>query len=165
MDSEKERLKLLAGMPVFGGLNAPTLELVAGLAQAVAVESGAHFFREGDETQAMYVLQSGQVEIYKTWQGASKVLRCMETGDCFGEMALIDLFPRNASALAVESCAALEITPPILQEIYRYDPEQFTLIHMNMGREMSRRLRRIDDVLFRVMMGEPLPGTSSGDLP
>ena len=159
-----ERLELLAEMPAFGGMNAATLELVARLAEPVEVSAGEHFFREGDETQAMYVLQTGQVEIYKTWQSSSKVLRCMKAGDCFGEMALIDLFPRSASALAVESSKALEITPPILHEIYQQDLEQFTMLQMNMGREISRRLRRVDELLFAVLMGESLPETSFDDL-
>ena len=160
-----ERLELLAEMPAFGGMNAATLELVARLAEPVEVSAGEHFFREGDETQIMYVLQTGQVEIYKTWQSSSKVLRRMKAGDCFGEMALIDLFPRSASALAVESSKALKITPPILHEIYQQDLEQFAMLQMNMGRELSRRLRRVDELLFTVLMGESLPETTFEVLP
>ena len=159
-----ERLNLLADMPAFGGLNNATLELVATLAQPVAVPAGEHFFREGDVTQAMYVLQTGKVEIYKTWRSKSQVLRCMDAGDCFGEMALIDLFPRSASALAVEPSEALEITPPILHAIYQHDLEQFTMLQMNMGRELSRRLRRIDELLFGVLMGDSLPATTFDEL-
>ena len=160
-----ERLELLAEMPAFGGMNVASLELVARLAEPVEVSAGEHFFREGDETQIMYVLQTGQVEIYKTWQSSSKVLRRMKAGDCFGEMALIDLFPRSASALAVESSKALKITPPILHEIYQQDLEQFAMLQMNMGRELSRRLRRVDELLFTVLMGESLPETTFEVLP
>ncbi len=100
-----------------GGLEPGIIKLLTDLAQPVAVELGEHFFREGDETSAMYVLQTGQVEIYKTWNSTSKLLRTMSAGDCFGEMALIDLSPRSASARAVAPCVALQITPPILHEI------------------------------------------------
>ena len=160
----KERLKLIAAMPVFGGLDTATIELLTRLAQPIAVKAGDHFFREGDESQVMYVLQSGQVEIYKTWHSTSKVLRLMNPGDCFGEMALIDLFPRSASALAMEPSEALQITPPILQEIYPHDLEQFTMLQMNMGREISRRLRLVDELLFRALMGDSLPETTFNDL-
>lgn len=160
----KERLELLQAMPVFGGLNGPTLELLTHLAQPVTVAAGEHFFREGDETCAMYVLQNGAVEIYKSWQGNSKLLRRMGAGDCFGEMALIDLSPRSASARAMETSEALQVTPAILHELYQNDLEQFTLLQMNMGRELSRRLRRIDDLLFRALMGDTLPETTFDDL-
>ena len=160
----KERYELLAAMPVFGGLDSATIELLTDLAEPVAVAAGEHFFREGDESRAMYVLQAGQVDIYKTWYSTSKLLRTMNAGDCFGEMALIDLFPRSASALAMEPSEALQITPPILQEIYRHDLEQFTMLQMNMGREISRRLRLVDDLLFRALMGDSLPETTFYDL-
>ena len=160
----KERFELLAAMPVFGGLDAATIELLTGLAKPVVVQAGEHFFREGDESQAMYVLQTGQVEIYKSWHSTSKLLRSMKAGDCFGEMALIDLFPRSASALAMEASEALEITPSILQEVYRHDLEQFTMLQMNMGREISRRLRLVDQLLFRALMGDSLPETTFHDL-
>ena len=164
MSIPNERLKLLAAMPVFGGLDAATIELLTDLAQPVAMDVGEHFFREGDETHAMYVLQTGQVEIYKTWHATSKLLRRMNAGDCFGEMALIDLSPRSASARAVAPSVALQITPPILHEIYQHNLEQFTLLQMNMGREVSRRLRIIDQLLFRALMGEELPETTLNDL-
>ena len=160
----KERYELLAAMPVFGGLDSATIELLTNLAEPVAVAAGEHFFREGDESRAMYVLQAGQVDIYKSWHSTSKLLRTMNAGDCFGEMALIDLFPRSASALAMEPSEALQITPPILQEVYRHDLEQFTMLQMNMGREISRRLRLVDDLLFRALMGDSLPETTFHDL-
>ncbi len=159
-----ERLKLLTAMPVFGGLNAAAMELLTGLAEPLAVPAGEHFFHEGEKSQTMYVLQTGRVEIYKTWQSTSRLLRFMQAGDCFGEMALIDLFPRSASALAVEPSEALQINAGILHRLYEQDVEQFALLQMNIGREVSRRLREIDALLFRALMGEPLPETTLSGL-
>ncbi len=159
-----ERLKLLGAMPVFGGLSADALVLLTELARPITVAAGEHFFHEGDESQVMYVLESGRVEIYKTWQSVSTVLRVMKAGDCFGEMALIDLFPRSASAVALETSKALQITPEILHELYSQDPEQYTLLQMNIGRELSRRLRRIDDLLFRALMGDALPDSTISEV-
>ena len=150
-------------MPVFGGLDAASLELLSQRAAAVSVGRGRHFFLEGEQGQAMYVLQAGRVEIYRSWQGESKLLRRMKPGDCFGEMALIDLSPRSASVLALEDCEALEITPMLLQALHEQNSEQFTLLHMNISREISRRLRRVDELLFRALMGDELPETSFED--
>lgn len=160
----EKRLKLLSSMPVFGGLNAAAVTLIGDLTESVRVPAGEHFFHEGDNSQTMYVLQSGRVEIYKTWHSATKLLRYMDAGDCFGEMALIDLLPRSASALAVEPCEALQVTPSILHELYQHDLEQFTMLQMNMGREVSRRLRELDDSLFRAYMGEAITEDSLSGL-
>jgi CRP/FNR family cyclic AMP-dependent transcriptional regulator len=155
----KERLELLASMPVFEGLDDATFALLAKLAPTVTVEAGECFFDEGDQSQAMYALESGQVDIRKSWESESWTLETVMPGGCFGEMALIDLLPRSASAVAVKSSKALEITPQILQQVNLQDPVQFTLLHINMGKQVSRRLRELDDMVFRTFMG-----TSTGEI-
>ncbi len=70
-------------------------------------------------------------------------------GDCFGEMSLIDLFPRT-SVRAEKPCTAIEISSDALYEIYKRDLEQFALIQMNIAREISRRLRGADERLFEI---------------
>jgi CRP-like cAMP-binding protein len=69
-------------------------------------------------------------------------------------MALLDLCPRSASVRAVEDCSAIELSSANLYRLFERDVEQFALIQMNIGREMSRRLRITDDLLFRASMGE-----------
>ncbi len=150
-----DRVSLLANMPVFGGLTPETLQLITRRANVAQAGAGEAFFRQGDKSQAMYVLESGRVGIYRTWQASQVLLQYLSAGDCFGEMALIDLFPRSASALAVEPCTALEISAAMLHELYERDLEQFTILQMNMSREISRRLRVSLDLLFRLQMREP----------
>jgi CRP-like cAMP-binding protein len=70
-------------------------------------------------------------------------------------MAIIDHCPRSASVRAVEDCIAIRITAAILYEVYGQDLKQFTLIQMNMGREVCRRLRDADNRLFGAKMGAP----------
>ena len=105
----------------------------------------------------MYVLESGRVTVSKSWQGHQLLLRRLGDGDCFGEMALLDLFPRSASVRADADCSAIELSSVNLYRLFEHDAEQFALIQMNIAREMSRRLRVTDDLLFRAQMGEVLP--------
>jgi CRP-like cAMP-binding protein len=69
-------------------------------------------------------------------------------------MALMDFFPRSASVRAVADCQALALSPADLLRLFERDAEQFALIQMNMGREVSRRLRETDELLFRARMNE-----------
>jgi CRP-like cAMP-binding protein len=96
----------------------------------------------------MYVLESGRAAVVKEWQGRELLLRELGPGDCFGEMALIDLSPRSASVQALEDCSAFEIFAASLHQLYQRDLEQFALIQMNMARELSRRLRATDERLL-----------------
>ena len=143
------RIALLQAMPVFGGIREETLTFLLGLSSTVAIPAGGFFFHEDDEAQSMFVLETGEADVLKLWDAQQYLLGRLRQGDCFGEMALMDLFPRSASVRAAEPCTAIELSTTIFFNIYERDLEQFTLMQMNIGREVSRRLRIADDRLFR----------------
>ena len=148
------RIELLQRMPVFGAIREDMLALLLEHARAVTVRAADHFFRENDAASSMFVLEAGRVSVIKSWQGRDLVLHGLGAGDCFGEMALMDLCPRSASVRADEDCLAIEFAAPDLLRLFERDAEQFALIQMNMGREVCRRLRATDEQLFRAWMGE-----------
>jgi CRP/FNR family cyclic AMP-dependent transcriptional regulator len=146
---EKANIGLLKGIALFGGLDDGALGLLMERATLVSLPKGQFFFREGEPADSLFILQSGRVAILKAWQGHEYVLRRLEPRECFGEMALMDLGPRSASVLALEASTAVELSAGTLDELYRTAPEQHTLLEMNMGREVSRRLRESNEQLFR----------------
>jgi cAMP-binding proteins - catabolite gene activator and regulatory subunit of cAMP-dependent protein kinases len=146
---QESKLELLQGMPVFGGVRETILRFLLEIAPVVSISKGNFFFRENDKAVSMFVLEQGRVVILKRWKEKEYLLRYFGKGDCFGEMALIDMGPRSASVLAVEDCQAIEISAESLYELYKKDLEQFTLIQMNIARELSRRLRAADERLFQ----------------
>ncbi len=156
------RVELLQQMPIFGAVRTDALELLLQASRAVRVAAGDYFFRERDPAQSMFVLESGRVAVVKQWQGRALSLRVLGPGDCVGEMALLDLFPRSASVRALEDCVAIELTPADLLRLFERDSEQFALVQMNIAREMCRRLRVTDEMLFEAAMGgdEPPPDTN-----
>jgi CRP/FNR family transcriptional regulator, cyclic AMP receptor protein len=152
------RISLLQRMPVFGGICEDILKFLLELSPLVSVPQSQFFFHQGDRADSMFVLERGKVAILKTWQGREYLLQHRHAGDCFGEIALIDLCPRSASVLAVEGCAAIEVSSTTLYRIYEKDLEQLALIYMNMGREVSRRLREADERLFQAKVEAVLIG-------
>jgi len=151
------RMELLQQMPVFGGIDEDVLKFLLEPVPSITVAAGQFFFRERDPADCMYVLESGSVAVLKDWAGREMLLRNLGPGDCFGEMALLDLFPRSASVRAIDECRAIALTPGHLYRLYEHDAAQFAMIQMNIGREMSRRLRESDEQLFRLTMGDPQP--------
>ena len=115
--------------------------------------SPGEYFFEGGSAVSIFVLEYGTVVVSKQWDGESHVFKQLSHGDCFGEMALLDLFPRSASVMAVEACSAIELKHATLLKLYQYNLEQFTIIQMNIGREISRRLRIVDNQLFESRFG------------
>jgi CRP-like cAMP-binding protein len=154
------RIELLQRMPIFGALRQDTLQFLLEQARSKSVAAGEYFFREKEPADSLYVLETGRAAVIKSWEDGEFVLRHLERGDCFGEMALMDFFPRSASVRAVADCTAIALAPADLYRLFERDAEQFALIQMNMGREVCRRLRESDEQLFRVRMAE---ATGSND--
>ena len=77
--------------------------------QLLVLKKGDFVFEEGDEAIFAYVLTEGVIEIVQTTKGEQHVLGKVEKGTVFGEMAIIDGFPRSASARAATDCKVQEV--------------------------------------------------------
>ncbi|MFO1296937.1 MAG: cyclic nucleotide-binding domain-containing protein [Rubrivivax sp.] len=64
--------------------------------------------------------------VTRQWQGREgRTQRRFGPGDCFGEMALMDLHPRSAGVRALEDCTAIEFGPEEMMQLHDADLEQF----------------------------------------
>jgi CRP/FNR family cyclic AMP-dependent transcriptional regulator len=152
---QQVRIELLQRMPIFGGIRADILQFLLELCPIASVPTNEFFFREHDQADSMFVLEAGKAAVLKSWRGQEYLLRTLKEGDCFGEMAVMDLCPRSASVRAAEDCTAICVSAANLYKVYAQDLKQFALMQMNMGREVSRRLRESDNRLFGARMGTP----------
>ncbi len=154
---QEARVELLQRMPIFGGIRADTLEFLLGFCPIVSVPTNEFFFREDEQGDSMFVLELGKAAVLKSWHGQDYLLQTLKEGDCFGEMAVMDHCPRSGSVAAIDNCSAIQISAANLYQVYARDLKQFALIQMNMGREVSRRLREANSRLFSAKMGMPEP--------
>lgn len=145
-----DRIELLRQMAAFGGLKTESLNLILADSANRIIKEGEFFFHAGDSADSLFILESGSVVIQRDWQGAPIELGQLHAGDCFGEMSLIDFQPRSASVKAQSDCQAIEIPTRVLRALYQQDVEQYAMIMMNLGREVSRRLRAADQRLFEL---------------
>src|SRR5689334_16888690 len=76
---------------------------------ARACPAGTVLFRDGDAGETMFVLQSGRVRLVKEQAGYEQVLADLGAGEFFGEMAILNGRPRNATAIVTEDAKLLEI--------------------------------------------------------
>ncbi|HPG88848.1 MAG TPA: cyclic nucleotide-binding domain-containing protein [Hyphomicrobium sp.] len=156
-------IELLQRMAIFGGVRKETLEFLLGHCAQIEVAKGTFFFRENDMGDCLFVLETGRADVLKSWHGTDHILQTLNPGDCFGEMAVIDHCERSASVRAIEDCTAIRISSADLHRVYAHDLKQFALIQMNMGREVSRRLRDADQRMFAIMMDRSAASTPRTD--
>jgi len=108
--------------------------------------NGEVIFKEGQEGDRMYVIQTGSVKITKKSPAGDMPIAVLESGDIFGEMALFDKLPRSATAVAMGDTRVLTIDKEKLFQTISRDPTlAFRIIS-----SMSHRIRRLDDELIQV---------------
>lgn len=140
--------QLLREIAIFGALSDNTLDFLLQRTDEQVFTTGNHVFNERDLANAMFIIESGRVAVLKDWEDKQYVLDYLKTGDCFGEMALMDMHPRSASVIAVEDTRVFKLGASALLELHQHDLEQFVLFQMNLGREVSRRLREAHERMF-----------------
>src|SRR4026207_327332 len=86
---EEPRIELLQRMPVFGGIRADILQFLLTLCPVVFVPANDFFFRENDQADSMFVLQTGKVAVVKSWGKQEHVISILQEGDSFGVMAVM----------------------------------------------------------------------------
>ena len=79
-------------------------------------QAGDKIFKEGDEGDVAYVVQSGEVEIIKVNDNNEEVIGVIGVGGIFGEMALIDSKPRMAMARTSKSATIIVVTKQMFDE-------------------------------------------------
>lgn len=140
--------RALRQMPVFGGLTDEELANVVSLATTLEAPRGTLVVRQGDLAKELFVIQRGSMEVLaKIGDEEERVLSRLGAGDCFGEMALIDIQPRSASVRALEDSVLISLSNKAFRTLSGWNLQTYTLIVMNLAREISRRLRRADGLV------------------
>ena len=156
MDSEVnlEAKRFLRAIPVFGALQDRPMDKLLELVQVRRYHPGDFVCAEGEPGHEMFVVRSGQVEVTKQAQSGHPAtsLARLGAGDCFGEMSLIDVQRRSATVVAREESELYVLSNKDLYSLYQYDPEAYTLLIMNICRELSRRLRTANNVIATMLL-------------
>jgi CRP/FNR family transcriptional regulator, cyclic AMP receptor protein len=147
MDDPQTDLRLLLSKVSFlQELTPDELDRVLAIARLVRYSKDAVLFKEGDPGAALYIVVDGAVRVSKVVPGAKEeAVAFMERGGCFGEMALIDEFPRSADAIAHTDCRVLFFDKHVLLDLLHADPVIARKILWAFCRTLSMRLRETTD--------------------
>jgi CRP-like cAMP-binding protein len=139
----------LQALPLFGGIGADGLACLAARCESQHLNVGDVLFREGEAARTLYVVSSGALEVVKRRGDGEVVLGAVLPGECVGEMSFIDMQPRSATVRATVPTELWVWSYTSIHERYCADLKCGMLLVMNIARELSRRLRRADDVIAR----------------
>jgi signal transduction histidine kinase len=105
--------------------------------------AGAALCQENAVETKFYIMLEGQVEVSKIINNIERrVLKHLDAGDFFGEMALIHDAPRAATVTTTSPVTVMEIDKTNFEEVLKHSSS----ISMAMVREISNRLRTNDEM-------------------
>jgi CRP-like cAMP-binding protein len=142
----------LRDVGLFGGLDIEVLKGFVGGLTITTMAPGTVLFKEGDTGREMFVLIDGEVEVLRrSRRGHETPVAVLGPGDWFGEMSILDVLPRSATTRVVAPARLLRICAQDLDALYRKDLRSYSLLVLNVARELSRRLRVADGLVAEVV--------------
>jgi CRP-like cAMP-binding protein len=130
---------------LFGGLLEEQIQRLLPLMEYESFESGDDIIVEGTPNDRIRFILEGRVAVIKK----GIVLTEFGEGDEFGEMEVLDVMPSAATIKALAATLVMSISNRSLRHIYKDDAKSFALMIMNLARDLSRRLRRMDEYAAR----------------
>ena len=110
--------------------------------KTLVFKKGDVIFRQGDYSEVMYDIAKGKVGVFADYETETvQQLAELKAGDFLGEMGMIEVYPRSATAVALEDDTTLtEIGEDDLNEFFKDKPEKL----LQIMKQMSERLRVVN---------------------
>ena len=101
---------------------------------------GEVIVKEGDIGDSFFRLIEGKASVYADWDKKDQEpfrIALLETGEYFGEMAIIEAYPRNATIVAVGNVRVIEIPKDDLTTYFRDNPDQILVLMKHLGNRIK----------------------------
>jgi CRP-like cAMP-binding protein len=126
---------------LFGGLLEEQIDKILPLLEQETYEGGADIIVEGAPCDKIrFILEGRTVAVL-----VGITLAEFKEGDTFGEMEVLEVMPTAATVTTISPTRVMSISNRALRSIYKQDVKVFSLMLMNLARDLSRRLRSVDD--------------------
>jgi CRP-like cAMP-binding protein len=132
---------------LFGGLDTEQVGLILPLMNLEDFGPDEFIIIEGKPNDKIFFLIEGTVAVTKN----NVILSRFGEGEAFGEIEVLDVMPSVASIKSISNVRVMSISNKALRDIYKLDVKIFSLMIMNLARDLSRRLRRMDEKLTTIL--------------
>ncbi len=122
------------------GLSAREQTIIHGFFHYRDYQIGEVIFDEGEEGQALYLIESGDVAICLPGSQATPVAK-LSSGDFFGEMGLLDDAPRSAQARATAPARVAVLSRSDFDRLMASHARIASCVAFQLARELGLRLR------------------------
>ncbi len=135
---------------LFGGLSDEQIDAVRPYIKELDVTCGSAVLVQGEFNSTVFFIVKGKVTVEKHTPDHPDEERCIATlgaGESFGEMELIDVQPCAATVKATEKTHLVTLNNRDFYLLSKSHPPVYTMMMLNLARDISRHLRRTDELL------------------
>src|SRR5204863_2604416 len=100
----------LRSVPLFASVSEEFIEHLRQNVELVSYNQSQVICKEGEESDAFYLIRSGIVRVSQDLPGGEIVRRYLSRGDCFGEIGLLKSTKRSATCVALDAVDVVRIT-------------------------------------------------------
>jgi len=134
--------QIIKSIPLFADLDEKELQTIAAHAASRSYPKNSIIINEGDDTNSMYIIQSGKVKAFLSNEdGKEVILKMMKPGDYFGELSILDSAPRSASIMTLQASKFSIISKEDFDKVMDAHPE----MARKLVTELTRMVRRLTD--------------------
>jgi CRP-like cAMP-binding protein len=141
-------MSILNKISIFGGLDEKQIQFILKILKQVNYKKGEYIFRQGDLPSHIYIIQKGKVRLVEDVDMTSYQIFEFGEGNCIGEASVMGSHPHTVSAIACEDSVLIVLSKEMFFHIYEHDKVIFSILILNIAREICRRLKRTDDILL-----------------
>jgi CRP/FNR family cyclic AMP-dependent transcriptional regulator len=139
----------LSRVPLFADLSEEELHALAHRTVKQYLKPGEMLFNEGDPCQGFYVVETGEVKIFKTAaSGREQVLTVDRDGSSIAEVPVFDGGPYPASAVANAETALLFVSKRDFRTLVLEHPDIGLKVLKNVGGRLRRLVALIEELSF-----------------
>lgn len=149
---------------MFGGLSDEDLLLIKGFLQEQTFAPNTTILQQGQSNNSVHFIVEGEVAIVRQSESnkkQSRIITTLHKGDSFGEMELIDIQSCAASVISQSETRIITLSNKDLYKISLINLKTYTMLILNLARDISRRLRSADEMLALVKNRTTLVPVSS----
>ena len=148
---EGDIIPILRTIPIFEGLAFNDLKKIELIVHQRTFMPDEIIFYERQPGAGMYIIKKGLIKLTKTVNEERVKIGELKDGEFFGEMALLDEYPRSAEATAVEKTEALGIFRPDLFDLIESNPKLGYKILLRLSKRLASRLRETTEKKLKEM--------------
>ncbi len=133
---------ILSEISLFVGIERQYVDRIVPHCGLIERKEGELLYSENDPATEIFIVIKGKIKLVLNYKANPMELIELIPGCSLGETSVIGIQPHGSTAVVTEDVTLLVLSRVILDGIHKQEPEVFTVLILNIARELARRLHR-----------------------